>query len=89
MGCGSSVPATEAMKGKHVVIVGYGPAGSAVAKALAGKVRLTIVHKLDAYHHNMCVSWGVRWWGWGGGMCVVPRRVEALPFPSALRPSPS
>jgi hypothetical protein len=56
MGCGASVPATEEMKGKRVVILGFGPAGSTAAASLAGKVHLTIVHKLDTFHHNMYVT---------------------------------
>jgi flavin-dependent dehydrogenase len=74
------------MRGKHVVIVGFGPAGALVAIELANKVRLTIVSNLDAIHHNMCVGarWGLRGAGrrMGGGVGAspvmrLPRRTEA------------
>ncbi len=69
------------MRGKHVVIVGFGPAGALVAIELANKVRLTIVSNLDAIHHNMCVGArrGLRGAGRrvGGGVGASP--VISLP----------
>ncbi len=84
------MPATAAMKEKRVVILGFGPAGAAVARELAGKVRVVVVSKGDTYHHNLCVTgrgcWSggrVVWWSEGSVLAL-----EACALPTAFSTPP-
>jgi NADH dehydrogenase FAD-containing subunit len=48
----------------HVVVVGSGYGGSAAARALDGKCKLTVIESADAFHHKIAALRGVVVPGW-------------------------